>query len=70
LNSAGFNLVRAIGPALGGLAVAAFTSVTLGAGLVFSLTAASFVAVLVVLYRSKRTPLFKRPLPTAPAPPK
>jgi MFS family permease len=63
LNSAGFNLARAIGPALGGLAVAAFASVTLGAGLVFSLTAASFVAVLVVLYRWKRTPLFKSPLP-------
>ena len=63
LNSAGFNLARAIGPAMGGLAVAAFASVWLGAGLVFSVTALSFVAVLVVLYRWKRTPLFKSPLP-------
>ena len=63
LNSAAFNLARAIGPALGGLAVAAFASVWLGAGLVFSLNALSFVAVLVVIYRWHRTPFFKSSLP-------
>src|SRR5262249_28814775 len=63
LNSAGFNLARAIGPALGGLTVAAFASVWLGAGLVFSLNALSFIAVLVVIYRWKRTPFFKSLLP-------
>ena len=64
LNSAAFNLARAIGPALGGLAVAAFASVWFGAGLVFSLNALSFVAVLVVIYRWHRTPFFKSALPT------
>ena len=49
LNSAGFNLARAIGPAAGGLAVAAFATVRQGAGVVFCLNALSFVAVLVVL---------------------
>jgi MFS family permease len=63
LNSAAFNLARAIGPALGGLAVAAFASVWLGAGLVFSLNALSFVAVLIVIYRWHRTPIFKSALP-------
>ena len=63
LNSAGFNLARAVGPALGGLAVAAFTSVWFGAGVVFSLNALSFVAVLIVIYRWRRTPFFKSALP-------
>src|SRR5215469_10641636 len=63
LNSAAFNLARAIGPALGGLTVAAFASVWFGSGLVFSLNALSFVAVLVVIYRWRRTPLFKSALP-------
>jgi MFS family permease len=63
LNSAAFNLARAIGPALGGLTIAAFASVWLGAGLVFSLNALSFVAVLIVIYRWQRTPLFKSGLP-------
>jgi len=63
LNSAGFNLARAIGPALGGLTVAAFASVWFGSGLVFSLNALSFVAVLIVLYRWRRTPFFKSALP-------
>jgi hypothetical protein len=62
-DSAGFNLARAIGPALGGLAVAAFTSVWFGAGIVFSLNALSFVAVLVVIYLWRRTPFFKSALP-------
>jgi MFS family permease len=63
LNSAAFNLARAIGPALGGLMVAAFSSVWLGSGLVFSLNALSFIAVLVVIYRWRRTPFFKSALP-------
>jgi MFS family permease len=63
LNSAAFNLARAVGPALGGLAVAAFASVWFGAGLVFSLNALSFIAVLVVIYRWHRTPFFKSSLP-------
>lgn len=63
LNSGAFNLARAIGPAMGGLAVAAFASVWLGAGLVFLLNAVSFIAVLVVIYRWHRTPVFKSALP-------
>lgn len=63
LNSAAFNLARAVGPALGGLAVAAFASVTLGAGVVFSLNSLSFIAVLAVVYFWRRTPLFKSALP-------
>jgi MFS family permease len=51
LNSAGFNLARAIGPAIGGIVVAAF-----GPAAVFLLNAASFVGVLVVIYRWKRAP--------------
>src|SRR5438132_45587 len=46
LNGAGFNLARAIGPALGGLVVAAA-----GPGWVFLLNALSFLATIVVLYR-------------------
>lgn len=51
LNSAGFNLARAIGPALGGLVVA-----VAGPGAVFLLNAVSFVGVLVVIYKWKRKP--------------
>jgi MFS family permease len=63
LNSAGFNLARAVGPALGGLAVAAFTSARVGAATVFLLNSASFLAVIYVLYDWKRTPLFESALP-------
>jgi MFS family permease len=49
LNSAGFNLSRAVGPALGGLIVAAA-----GAGATFLLNAVSFLGVMVVLYRWPR----------------
>jgi MFS family permease len=49
LNSIGFNLARAIGPALGGLVVAA-----IGAGAAFILNAISFVGVMIVLYLWKR----------------
>lgn len=50
LNSAGFNLARAVGPALGGLIVAAA-----GPGPVFLVNAVSFLAVLLVIARW-RTP--------------
>lgn len=64
LNSAAFNLARAVGPAAGGLAVAAFATVLVGAGVVFFLNALSFVAVVIVIYRWKRTPFFTSALPT------
>lgn len=63
LQSASNNLARAVGPAMGGLMVAAFTRVVIGAGWVFALNAGSFVAVIWVLYTWKRTPLFKSALP-------
>jgi predicted MFS family arabinose efflux permease len=52
LNSAGFNVSRAVGPALGGLVVA-----WLGPTWAFALNAISFIGVLVVLTRWKRTPV-------------
>ncbi len=51
LNSAGFNVARAVGPALGGVVVAAA-----GAGWSFLLNAASFFGVIVFLYTWKRAP--------------
>jgi MFS family permease len=51
LNSAGFNLARAVGPALGGLVL-----VAIGAGTTFLINAASFLGVIFVLF------LWKRPL--------
>jgi MFS family permease len=51
LNSAGFNVARAVGPALGGLVVA-----TSGSGWSFLLNAASFFGVIIFLYRWKRPP--------------
>ncbi len=64
LNSAGYNLARALGPALGGLAIAGFASAVTGAGVVFFFNSASFLAVIIVMYRWKRAPLFKSSLPT------
>ncbi len=49
LNSAGFNVARAVGPALGGVIVAA-----VGCGTTFLLNAASFFGVILFLYRWKR----------------
>ena len=49
LNALPINIGRAIGPALGGILVAAS-----GPALVFALNAATFVAVLVVVYRWRR----------------
>ena len=51
LNGVGINAARAVGPALGGLAVAAA-----GPGAAFLLNSVSFVGVVVVLYRWRRTP--------------
>jgi MFS family permease len=51
LNSVGFNLARAIGPALGGFMLAAFNP-----GSVFILNALSFIGVIVVLYFWKQAP--------------
>jgi MFS family permease len=51
LNSAGFNLSRALGPALGGLVVG-----LLGPGWAFALNAASFLAVVVALLAWERRP--------------
>jgi MFS family permease len=64
LNSASNNLARAVGPALGGLMVAAFKSVDRGAGAVFLLNAVSFAGVIWVLVNWKRVPLFKSVLPS------
>lgn len=52
LNSLGINIARAIGPALGGVVVAAA-----GTPVVFALNALSVVAVLAVLIRWRREPL-------------
>ena len=51
LNSAGFNIARAVGPALGGLIVS-----LAGAGMVFFLNAASFLGVIFFLHRWKNVP--------------
>lgn len=51
LGSAGFNLARAVGPALGGLVVAAA-----GPGAAFLLNAASFVGVMIVIRGWRREP--------------
>ena len=56
LNSAGFNVARAAGPALGGIVVAAA-----GSGWSFLLNAASFFGVILFLYTWKRTPSAPQP---------
>jgi MFS family permease len=63
LNSAGYNLARAVGPALGGVIVAGFALASRGAGLVFLFNALSFVAVIFVLYQWRRLPPKKSALP-------
>lgn len=57
LGAVAFNVARAVGPAVGGLLVAAF-----GSGPVFLLNAVSFLGVIVVLYRWRR-PVEKSNLP-------
>jgi predicted MFS family arabinose efflux permease len=54
LNSVGFNVARAVGPALGGLVIAVTNS-----GVAFLMNAASFFGVIFFLYRWKR-PSFER----------
>ncbi|MGZ4814301.1 MAG: MFS transporter [Terriglobales bacterium] len=51
LNSAGFNVARAVGPALGGIVIAIW-----GAATAFLLNAASFFGVMFVLYSWRRRP--------------
>ena len=54
LNSAGFNIARAVGPALGGLVIAAMGSgTTAGSGWAFLLNAVSFFGVILFLYHWK-----------------
>jgi MFS family permease len=50
LNSAGFNIARAVGPALGGLVIATMGSGTAGSGWAFLLNAVSFFGVILFLY--------------------
>ena len=64
LNAASNNIARAVGPALGGIMVAAFKTAHSGAGSVFALNAISFAGVIWVLVNWRRTPLFKSTLPT------
>jgi MFS family permease len=64
LNAGSNNLARAVGPALGGLMVAAFAHTNTGAGSVFFLNALSFAGVIWVLVQWKRVPLFKSVLPS------
>lgn len=51
LNSAGFNIARAVGPALAGFVIAGF-----GSGWAFLINAASFLGVIIVLYLWKSPP--------------
>jgi MFS family permease len=63
LNSAGFNVARAVGPAIGGIVVAA-----VGCGVTFLLNALSFLGVILFLYRWKRPaapPMKTQPLRSA-----
>jgi MFS family permease len=64
LNAASNNLARAVGPALGGLMVAAFKRADTGTAYVFLLNSVSFAAVIWVLVNWKRIPLFKSALPS------
>jgi MFS family permease len=63
LNAASNNIARALGPALGGLMIAAFAVPHRGAGWVFALNSASFAGVIWILWRWKRQPIYKSALP-------
>jgi predicted MFS family arabinose efflux permease len=60
LNSTAFNLARIVGPAVGGLAIAAF-----GVAACFWLNAASYLGVIAALLTVRRRPLSTRPPQTA-----
>jgi MFS family permease len=64
LNAASNNIARAVGPALGGLMVAAFKRTDTGTAYVFLLNSVSFAGVIWVLVNWKRIPLFKSALPS------
>ncbi len=53
LNSAGFNIARAVGPALGGLLIAAICCGVTGSGWAFLINAVSFFGVILFLYHWK-----------------
>jgi MFS family permease len=63
LNSAGYNLARAVGPALGGLSMAMFANAYTGGSFVFLVNALSFAFVILMLYQWKRQPLYTSELP-------
>jgi MFS family permease len=63
LNAASNNIARALGPALGGLMIAAFAIPHRGAGWVFALNSASFAGVIYILWRWNRQPIYKSALP-------
>ncbi len=64
LNAASNNIARALGPALGGLMIAAYAVPHRGAAWVFALNSASFAGVIWILWRWKRQPIYKSALPT------
>jgi predicted MFS family arabinose efflux permease len=53
LNSAGFNIARAVGPALGGFVIATCQGATTGSGRAFLINAVSFFGVILFLYHWK-----------------
>ena len=63
LNSANYNVARAVGPALGGLSMALFANAYIGGGVVFFINGLSFAFVILMLYRWKRQPLYTSELP-------
>ena len=63
LNAASNNIARALGPALGGLMIAAYAVPHRGAAWVFALNSASFAGVIWILWRWKRQPIFQSALP-------
>jgi MFS family permease len=63
LNAASNNIARALGPALGGLMIAAYAVPHRGAGWVFALNSASFAGVIWILWRWKREPIYRSALP-------
>jgi len=63
LNAASNNIARALGPALGGLMIAAYAVPHRGAAWVFALNSASFAGVIWILWKWKRTPIFQSALP-------